>query len=209
MSKGIGILGGTFDPIHYGHLRSAYEVLQQFELGHIHLIPSARPPHREQPAASPEERTMMLHLAVKGNPHFIVDDRELKREGLSYTIDTLESFKQESPSTPLFLIMGSDAFQHIDTWHRWQALLDHCHIVLLQRPDQTLSLSDEVQAWYQSHLGQDDDRTKPAGHIWPMVPTQLSISATEIRAALKRGERPYFLTSDTVVTLIEQLNLYQ
>jgi nicotinate-nucleotide adenylyltransferase len=209
MKKAVGIFGGTFDPVHNGHLRSALEVLQQFDLDHIRLIPSARPPHREQPQATPEQRLMMLHLAVKNSQSFVVDDRELKREGPSYTVDTLTSLRAEFPDTPLYLILGSDAFIHLSTWHQWQQLLTLSHIVVMQRPDQPLSLRSDMQNWYQEHLASTEHNDLLAGKIWPVTLTQLNISATAIREAVAKGHSPEFLMPDPAVRLIEQLGLYQ
>jgi len=209
MTKGIGILGGTFDPIHHGHLRSAFELAQQFDLDHIRLIPSARPPHREQPQATPEQRLMMLHLAVKNSHTFVVDDCELKRQGPSYTVDTLTTLRMQYPDRPLFLLMGTDAFAKLDTWHQWQQLLELSHIVLIQRPEQTEVLSETMTTWYQAHLASSGDEMHRAGKIWPVTLTQLNISATGIRAGIASGFSPAFLTPDPVIQLIEQLGLYQ
>lgn len=209
MTKAVGILGGTFDPVHNGHLRSALELLQQFDFDHVRLIPSARPPHRPQPQATPEQRMMMLHLAIKNNQYFIVDDRELKREGASYTIDTLKSLKEELPETALYLILGTDAFNYLSTWHQWQKLLDFSHIIVMQRAGEPLTLSDEMTSWYQTHLAKPEDKSLMAGKVWPVTLTQLAISATTIRSDIAQGHTPAFLTPDPVVSFIEQLKLYQ
>jgi nicotinate-nucleotide adenylyltransferase len=209
MTKAVGILGGTFDPVHNGHLRSALECLQQFDFDHVRLIPSARPPHRTQPQATPEQRMMMLHLAIKNSQQFIVDDRELKREGASYTIDTLKSLKAEFPETALYLILGTDALNLLLTWHQWQQLLDFCHIIVMQRAGAPLTLSDEMTSWYQAHLAKPEDKSLLAGRVWPVTLTQLAISATTIRSDIALGQPPAFLTPDPVVSFIEQLKLYQ
>ena len=209
MTKAVGILGGTFDPVHNGHLRSALECLQQFDFDHVRLIPSARPPHRTQPQATPEQRMMMLHLAIKNSQQFIVDDRELKREGASYTIDKLKSLKAEFPETALYLILGTDALNLLLTWHQWQQLLDFCHIIVMQRAVAPLTLSDEMTSWYQAHLAKPEDKSLLAGSVWPVTLTQLTISATTIRSDVTLGQPPTFLTPDPVVSFIEQLKLYQ
>ena len=209
MVEAIGIFGGTFDPIHNGHLRSALEVLQQFDLDHIRLIPSARPPHREQPQATPEQRVMMLHLAIKNSTQFVVDDRELKRDGASYTIDTLKSLRQEMPDTALYLILGSDAFSGLSTWHQWEKLLDLSHIIVMQRASQPLSLSADMDRWFQARKGSAEDSALLVGKIWSVTLTQLNISATAIRSDITQGQPPAFLTPDPVVSFIEQLALYQ
>jgi nicotinate-nucleotide adenylyltransferase len=183
--------------------------LEGFDFDHIRLIPSARPPHRPQPQATAKQRVMMLHLAIKNNQHFIVDDRELNREGASYTIDTLRSLKQEMPDSPLYLIIGSDAFSHLSTWHQWQKLLGLSHIIVMQRPDHPLALSEEMKSWYQTHLAMPEDKSLLAGKIWPVTLTQLNISATAIRLGVSKGRSPVFLMPDAVASFIEQLKLYQ
>ncbi|MFT7234924.1 MAG: nicotinate-nucleotide adenylyltransferase [Methylophagaceae bacterium] len=209
MAKAVGILGGTFDPIHNGHLRSGLELLQQFNFEHIRLIPSARPPHRGQPQATPEQRVMMLHLAIKNSQQFVVDDRELKREGASYTMDTLRSLKQDMPDNPLYLIVGSDAFNQLSTWHQWQDLLGLCHIIVMERAGQPLLLSKEMTSWYHSHIASAQDKILLAGKIWPVSLTQLAISASAIRFDISSGRSPAFLTPAPVISFIEQLALYR
>lgn len=209
MAKAVGIFGGTFDPIHNGHLRSALELLQQFDFDHIRLIPSARPPHRPQPQASAEQRVMMLHLSLKNSQQFIVDDRELKRQGASYTIDTLRSLKQDLPDKTLYLILGADAFSQLATWHQWQDLLTLCHIIVMQRAEQPLLLNNEMTDWYQTHMASSEDAVLSSGKIWPVTLTQLAISATAIRFDISEGRSPAFLMPDPVVSFIEQLALYQ
>ncbi len=209
MNEAIGILGGTFDPIHFGHLRSALEVSEQLNLAHVRLIPSARPPHRNQPHASPQQRLMMLHLAMKNADGFIVDDRELQRDGISYSVDTLISLRQDYPDNPLFLLLGTDAFLGIQTWHKWQDLLDLAHIVVIRRPDETLAMPMELNTWYQQHLAMPNDEQQLAGKIWPVTVTQLAISATAIRTTVLDGKSPQFLLPDAVIQLINQLGLYR
>jgi nicotinate-nucleotide adenylyltransferase len=209
MAESIGILGGTFDPIHFGHLRPALDAADQLGLDRIHLIPSARPPHRSQPQATPEQRLTMLQLAVKNNPQFVVDDRELHREGNSYTVDTLQSLRKDYPESPLYLMLGTDAFAHIQTWHRWDELLDLTHIVVMQRADEPLKMSDDLHEWCQKHLASDDSAAQLAGNIWPIHVSQLAISATDIRSKIEQGLNPQFLLPDAVIQLIGMLGLYK
>lgn len=205
----IGILGGTFDPVHFGHLRSALEVCQQLNLDHVRLIPCAVPPHRQATMASAEVRRLMLELATKSVPKLIVDDRELQREGPSFTVDTLLSIREEFPHAPLFLILGTDAFRGLASWSRWQQILPLAHIVVVQRPEENLDLQDDMQRWYQQHLAQTTDRQLPAGKIWPLGVTPLAISATQIRDDLVAGIPVNFLLPDSVIAVIEQLGLYR
>ena len=209
MVKRVGILGGTFDPIHNGHLRSALEVIGEFGLDHVRLVLSARPPHRKQPFASEEQRLKMLHAAVKNNSNFVIDDRELKREGPSYSVDTLKSLRDELSGKSLYLILGSDAFNHLSTWYQWQQLLKLSHIVVMQRPDEPIALREDMKTWYQEHIGSSKHSALSSGKIWPVKLTQLNISATAIRSDITEGVRLTFLTPDPVIRLIKELSLYQ
>ena len=209
MVKRVGILGGTFDPIHNGHLRSGLEVLEEFDLDHVRLVLSARPPHRKQPLASEGQRLEMLHVAVKNNSNFVVDDRELKREGPSYSVDTLKSLRDELSGASLYLILGSDAFNHLSTWYEWQQLLKLSHIVVMQRPGEPLAVRENMKVWYEEHLGSAKHRALSSGKIWPVKLTQLNISATFIRDDISKGVSPIFLMPDLVMRLIEEQSLYQ
>jgi nicotinate-nucleotide adenylyltransferase len=209
MAEAIGVLGGTFDPIHFGHLRSALEVSEQLNLAHVRLIPSARPPHRNEPKATAQQRLMMLHLAMKNADGFIVDDRELHRDGVSYTVDTLISLREDFPDNPLYLLLGTDAFLGIQTWHRWQRLLELAHIVVIRRPDEAMAMPDELKTWYQQHIAVIGDSQHLAGKVWPVTVTQLSISATAIRAAVSAGKSPQFLLPDAAIQFINQIGLYR
>jgi nicotinate-nucleotide adenylyltransferase len=126
----IGLLGGTFDPVHNAHLRIALDVLEQLQLAEMRFIPSRQPPHRAQPGASPEQRLAMLQRAVQGQPGFIVDERELRRSGPSYMVDTLCSLRADFSETPLCLLLGLDAFRELHTWYRWQTIPELAHILV-------------------------------------------------------------------------------
>ncbi|PPD32864.1 MAG: nicotinic acid mononucleotide adenylyltransferase, partial [Methylomonas sp.] len=127
----IGIFGGTFDPVHYGHLRSALEVKELFGLDEVRLIPCYQPPHRDQPKASATMRLQMLQQAINHEPGLVVDSRELNRAGPSYMVDTLKSLREEFSEQTLLLFIGSDAFENLTSWHRWQQLFDYAHLVVL------------------------------------------------------------------------------
>ena len=136
LPRRIGVLGGTFDPVHIGHLRGALEVAEMMELDELRLTPNARPPHRDTPQVSAHDRLAMVQCAVEGVATLVVDARELQRDKPSYTIDTLELMRAElAADDQLFLLLGWDAFCGLPTWHRWEELLQHCHILVLQRPD--------------------------------------------------------------------------
>jgi nicotinate-nucleotide adenylyltransferase len=205
----IGLLGGTFDPVHFGHLRTALEVVEKLQLAQLRLIPCAIPPHRIIPVATPEQRRLMLELAIKNHPRLVVDDRELQRQGPSYTVDTLLSLREDFTDNPLFVLMGSDAFKTLPSWSRWQQILELAHIVIMQRPEEEMDLADDFARWYQQHLATAHDSALPAGKIWPVPVTQLAISATEIRQALSEQRDVRYLLPDAVIALIDQLGLYQ
>jgi len=146
MGKRIGLLGGTFDPVHIGHLRSALEVADALALDELRVMPNARPPHRDTPQVSPQQRLEMVRLAVEGITPLVVDDRELKRDKPSYTVDTLELMRAElAADDQLFLLLGLDSFCGLPSWHRWEDLLQHCHILVLQRPDADSEPPDALQ----------------------------------------------------------------
>lgn len=205
----IGILGGTFDPVHFGHLRTGLDVVEELGLAQLRLIPCAIPPHRVEPVAAASERRLMLELAIKNHPKLLVDDRELSREGPSYTVDTLMSLRQDFPDNPLFVLMGTDAFCSLPSWSRWQQVLDLAHIVVMQRADEAMQMSAELTDWYQQHQASQGDELLPAGNIWSVPVTQLSISATQIREKLMQQRDVRYLLPDAVIALIEQLSFYQ
>ncbi|MES9960741.1 MAG: nicotinate-nucleotide adenylyltransferase [Sedimenticola sp.] len=202
----IGILGGTFDPIHYGHLRTALDVQQALALDEIRLIPLRDPPHRDSPATSARQRLAMVQAAVEGIANFRVDDRELKREGKSYSVDTLRSLRRElGDDLPICLIMGSDAFSGFAGWHRPDEILDLAHLVIMQRPGE--SHAD----LYPEHVTDTPSRlsTQRGGLILFQTVTQLEISATDIRERVAQGSSPRFLLPDGVLEIIEAEHLYR
>lgn len=130
----IGLLGGTFDPIHFGHLRPALELYETLDLEQLRIIPCGTPPHRDPPCANGEQRLAMLRLALAGQPGLVIDPRELQRPGPSYMVDTLISLREELGDVPLALIIGMDAFHGLERWHRWRELVDLCHLIVIHRP---------------------------------------------------------------------------
>jgi nicotinate-nucleotide adenylyltransferase len=204
----IGIFGGTFDPVHYGHLRSALEVKEIFGLSEVRLIPSAQPPHREQPAATTLMRLHMLELAIKDQPGLVIDTRELNRQGASYMVDTLQSLRQELKNEPLLLFIGSDAFNQLKTWHQWPHLFDFAHIVVMTRPGFTIqNLDDFFKARLATEITELANNT--AGKLYFQQITQLDISATAIRNMIAEQQNPGFLLPDNVIAYIRQHKLYQ
>lgn len=211
MSRRIGLLGGTFDPIHIGHLRAALEVAEQFALDELRLIPSARPPHRGTPQVGAQQRLDMARLAVEGVPPLAVDDRELWRERPSWTIETLESLRAElGGEVQLLLLVGWDAFCGLPTWHRWQELLDHCHILVLQRPDADSDAPETLRDLLAARSVADPQALRgPAGQIAFVWQMPLAISATGIRERLASGRSIRFLVPDAVLAYIHAHGLYR
>lgn len=211
MTRRIGLLGGTFDPVHYGHLRSALEVREWLELDELRLIPSARPPHRDAPGATASQRLDMVHLAAADETGLSVDDRELNRDRPSFTVETLESLRAEiGDDVALFMVVGWDAFCSLPSWHRWDEILGLASLVVLQRPDYDLDppevLKDLMAARSVSEPAQ---ACAPSGEIICLAQTPLAISATHIRALVNAGRSPRFLLPDAVLGYIETNGLYR
>lgn len=211
MARRIGILGGTFDPVHIGHLRSAVEVAEMMALDELRLIPSARPPHRGEPQVRAVDRLAMVEQALAGMPVLQVDDRELKRDKPSYSIDTLESLRGElAADDQLFLLLGWDAFCGLPSWHRWQELLQHCHILVLQRPDADSDAPQALQDLLAARSISDPHGLQgPGGQISFIWQTPLAVSASQIRGLLAGGKSVRFLVPDAVLTYIHAHGLYR
>ncbi|WP_324692568.1 nicotinate-nucleotide adenylyltransferase [Candidatus Thiothrix phosphatis] len=203
----IGILGGTFDPIHFGHLRTALEVAEHFGILDMRLIPGKTPPHRPQPVASPEQRLAMLQAAINGEPCLQADGRELRREGYSYSFDTLTSIRAEvGDGCPLLFTLGFDAFLHFQSWHRWAEILQLAHLAVVHRPGYSLPPA----GWHTPFLSvsPEDLRQAPAGRVYPLAVTALDISATDLRHRLQQGKNPRYLLPDAVFDYIQRHQLY-
>ncbi|EJM18165.1 nicotinate/nicotinamide nucleotide adenylyltransferase [Pseudomonas sp. GM18] len=207
----IGVLGGTFDPVHIGHLRGALEVAESLVLDELRLTPSARPPHRDKPQVSAKDRLAMVKCAVAGVAPLVVDARELQRDKPSYTIDTLELMRAElAASDQVFLLLGWDAFCGLPTWHRWEELLQHCHILVLQRPDADSEPPDALRNLLAARSVNDPLALKgPSGQIAFVWQTPLAVSATQIRQLLASGKSVRFLVPDAVLAYIDAHGLYR
>lgn len=206
----IGIFGGTFDPVHFGHLRAACEVLDQLDLAEVRLIPCGDPAHREPARASAGDRLAMVELAVDGTPGLVVDDRELRRPGPSYMVDTLDSLRGEFADSPLCLILGMDAFLGLASWHRWERILELSHIVVMQRPGveapEAGIIADLLAA--RAIADREEFIAASSGRIIFVPITQLHISATQIRDILAAGRRANYLTPAPVLDYIRSRQLY-
>ena len=212
----LGLLGGTFDPVHYAHLRLAEELADALGLSEVRFVPASVPPHRGAPRASAEQRRRMVELAIAGNPRFSLDDRELHREGASYSYDTLTEVRGEIGDRPLCLLMGADAFVALTTWHRWEEVLDLAHVVVARRPGYPLeqlaaSLPGALKSQYvHRHLPDARGaRLEPAGRIFTHELTALDVSATALRRQISRGGSLRYLLPDAVIAYIESQRLYR
>lgn len=207
----IGVLGGTFDPVHIGHLRGALEVAETLALDELRLTPSARPPHRDTPQVSAQDRLAMVECAVAGVAPLVVDARELQRDKPSYTIDTLELMRAElAAQDQVFLLLGWDAFCGLPTWHRWEELLQHCHILVLQRPDADSEPPDALRNLLAARSVSDPLALNgPSGQIAFVWQTPLAVSATQIRQLLASGKSVRFLVPDAVLAYIDAHGLYR
>lgn len=206
----IGIFGGTFDPIHYGHLRTAFEMLQALRFDEVRFMPCGNPPHRPRPVADAALRLQMVTVATQGQSGFVVDDRELSRDGPSYSVDTLTALRQEFPKKSLGLIIGMDAFLGLPKWHQWREILGLAHIVVAHRPGwraPDIGPLGELLADRGTHRIDDLHRAR-SGHIYIHDVTQLEISSSEIRELVALGRDPRFLMPDGVRNLIEQSGCY-
>jgi nicotinate-nucleotide adenylyltransferase len=196
----IGVFGGTFDPIHYGHLRTAFEMLQVLRFDEVRFMPCGDPPHRGTTFASASERLRMVELATAGQDGFVVDDREIRRQGPSYSIDTLWSLRDEFPDRALGLIVGMDAFLGLPGWHRWAEFLDVAHIIVAHRPGwkaPDMGPLGEMITEFGTHRV-NDLHTALNGRVHIHAVTQLEISSTEIRELVAAGRDPRFLMPDAV-----------
>ena len=207
----IGIFGGTFDPVHFGHLRPALEVQQALGLNQVRFIPAGQPPHREMPFTTTPQRLSMLRAAIEDQPDFVVDERELRREGPSYMVDTLASLRDEVGQTPLCLILGYDAFLGLPGWHQWNSLIELAHLVITHRPGWNHDeLEDALQSLVkQCETGVERLSEQAAGGLLFVPVTQLDISATIIREQIRAGQDIRYLLPDTVYRIIREQKLYR
>lgn len=204
----IGIYGGTFDPIHFGHLRTALEVKEVFALDEIRLIPCFIPPHRDSPSAPASMRLRMLELALEDREDMTVDTREIDRGGPSYMVETLMSLRAEIGDRPLLLFIGADAFAGLSGWYQWERLFEFAHVVVMTRPGFE---TEKVDPFLASRV--IDNRQvlskQAAGSLAFQPVTRLEISATAIRQIIENHQDPGFLLPDSVIQYIRQHKLYQ
>lgn len=218
-SAPLGFLGGTFDPIHFAHLRLAMEARDALGLAQVGFIPAGSPPHRDQPRSTAQDRLNMVKLATQDNPCFFVDDSEVLAAGKSYTVHTLERLRSvHGLQRPLVLILGADAFNGLASWHRWQELFELAHFAVANRPgyasaphDWTAHLPVELAQACSKRLTHDPLalRGTPSGLVIPFTMPPLALSATHIRDLLHNGRSARYLLPDTVLHYIEAHQLYR
>ncbi|MCA1921841.1 nicotinate-nucleotide adenylyltransferase [Buttiauxella noackiae] len=211
-SRLTALYGGTFDPIHYGHLKPVEALAKQVALHQVTIMPNNVPPHRSQPLANSEQRKTMVELAITGNALFKLDDRELQRETPSYTVETLEQLRSEiGAEQPLAFIVGQDSLLSLQRWYRWETLLTLCHLLVCQRPGYSLSMNTpEEQRWLDAYqtTSVEELHNQPAGKIYLAQTPMYDISATAIRRRLEQHLPCDDLLPPAVAEFIRQHHLY-
>jgi nicotinate-nucleotide adenylyltransferase len=210
MTEAIGLLGGTFDPIHFGHLRTALELREALELSEVRLIPCYLPVHRKIPIASAIDRLEMVKCAIEKENDLVADDCEIKRKAPSYSIDTVLELKKKYPGRPLCLIMGIDALLGFPSWHRYEDILSEAHLIIAHRPQYQLPKTGIVADLLKQRLKHHSDalKDKKGGNIMLHPVTPLEISATDIRKQIAIGKNPRFLLPDRVYEYIQINGVY-
>jgi nicotinate-nucleotide adenylyltransferase len=216
VKKPLGIFGGTFDPVHFGHLRLAEEAIDLLGLQGVRWIPAGQPALRDTPRVGARQRLGMVRLAIAGNPRFELDPAEAETPEPSYTVPTLERLRRAEvcgKDCPLVLLLGNDAFARMDEWHRWPDLFELAHVAVAHRPGYPVdparlppSLSAEFRRRLRQHPGQLTDTS--AGGIITFAMTPLAISATRIRSLLLKGESPRYLMPESVIAQIHEHRFY-
>lgn len=215
MSEPLGLFGGTFDPVHFGHLRLAEEAVSHLGLGGVRWIPAGQPLHRGVPQVTSGQRLAMVRLATVGNPAFSLDPSEVEADAPSYTVHTLERLRRElGPEQSLVLLVGADAFAGLTTWHRWRDLFSLAHIAVSHRPGfpvETASLPHDLATEFTDRRLADAAglNAAPAGRIITFAMTQLAISATQIRKLLSNRLSARYLLPDSVLDYIQTHSLYR
>ncbi|HEX4585267.1 MAG TPA: nicotinate-nucleotide adenylyltransferase [Burkholderiaceae bacterium] len=210
----IGLLGGSFDPIHIGHVQFAHDALHVLGLARVLFIPAGLA-WQKGPSADAAHRARMIELAIADEPGFALDARELQRPGPTFTVDTLRQVRQEvGPNRPLVLLIGSDQFERLDTWHCWEQLIELAHIGVAERPGQMGALKPQLAQWRRAHLGNAGDvARRPAGAVVAVAMRPVACSSTQIRALLRvpssqAGAAVNTLLAPGVLAYIRQHSLY-
>lgn len=204
------LLGGSFDPVHHGHLRAALEAAELLDCARVDLLPASRPALRNQLAATREHRRAMLELAIRDEPRLGLDGRELNRPGTTYTVDTLTELRSElGPDTPLLFLLGADAFARLASWRRWRELLGLAHLIVLNRPGEPLRPPADP-GFASAFVAQAQQLLRlPAGHWSCLEVTPLAISATDLRNRCRQGRSLRYLLPESVLSYLQQHRLYR
>ena len=211
MSQPIAILGGTFDPVHNAHLRVAWEAAEALD-AEVRLMPANVPPHRAPPVASARQRAALLRVALAGQSRLQLDERELRRDSPSYTIDTLREMRTEfGPQRPLILLIGADAFAGLPSWREWRALFDFAHLAVLTRPGHGAPLPQELESEIARRRasGRTSLHDLPSGKVLDLAVTPLEVSASAVRALLAAGKEPRWLVPDALLSDPALLDAYR
>jgi nicotinate-nucleotide adenylyltransferase len=196
----IGVLGGTFDPIHEGHLTIADYVLKKMKLERIDFIPCFQPPHRDQPIASPEDRLEMVKLAIQHHPGFKVNDIEIKNPRINYTIDTLELLHQQYPKNSYYFIIGADQFLQFNTLHHWEKIITSTNVVIVSRHNEEIKIPEIIKDFIE--------KNNLKNHIHYCAIKPIDISATKIRTDIAAQKEKIHGLSKTVQQYILKNHLY-
>ena len=204
------LLGGTFDPVHYGHLRCADEARTRLGLNKLYLLPAGNPPHRGMPQATVRQRLDMLQLARREFPQLEIDDRETRRSGPSYMFDTLRELRSSLGHSPLVLLIGQDAANQLHTWYKWERLFELCHIVILTRPDTPASYTSALAERVQPRLvsGVNELFETEAGAVFHLEVEPIDISASGIKHIIRSGDSPSSMLPEAVLQYIIENRLY-
>ena len=209
----IGVLGGTFDPIHRGHAQLARDAVSALALDEVRCVPAGNPPHRSAPIAGAADRLAMAQLAFADQPGVVIDDAEIRQPGPSWTILTLERLRTALPDAALVLIVGADAFLGLPTWHRWQDLIARAHLAVANRPGSNLDVAvmpQPLRNLFEAHRTTDitELHRSAAGCIVSFTMTPCAVSATQIRSAVRQGQPIADLVATPVENYIRHHHLY-
>ncbi|MBD5770209.1 nicotinate-nucleotide adenylyltransferase [Marinomonas colpomeniae] len=210
--SGTAVMGGTFDPVHNGHLRTAVEVLDRYKYSSLTLVPCFQPVHKNQPRVTPSQRLAMVKLAISSHSLLSVDSREIDREGPSYTVDTLRDIRAEiGPNEPLVMVLGMDSFLSLPTWHRWQELTQYAHLLVVSRPGWEPDFISELSSFCENYRASSPHELQcaPSGLVWFETLTPLGISSSMIRVLARKCESIAYLLPEPVQKYIEQHQLYR
>jgi nicotinate-nucleotide adenylyltransferase len=210
-SRHNGIMGGSFNPVHYGHLRVARDAKRKLALDAMCIMPAAQSPLKTQHSVSAKHRLAMLDLAVTEFPELQLDTRELDREGPSYTVESLQELRQEIGSdATLYFLIGDDLLPTLNRWSRWEALTDYAHLVVANRPGEFLAIPAEVAAWWHDRETPLPQLSSlPAGCVSRLECSLVDVSSSEIRQSLESGERKTEMIPYPVIEYIKRHNLYE